>query len=71
MLIFRLYMEKFPLNMLTKLTGCRTSYFLYIHVSLCKTCDLRGGVIFGPQGHDLNKLGRGSLDDATNVISRL
>ena len=51
---WRLYMENFPLILLTKLTGCRT----YIHVSLCKTCGLQSGAIFGPQGHDLNKLGR-------------
>ena len=30
-----------------------------------------GGPIFSQQGHNLNKLGRGSLDDATNQISRL
>ena len=55
--------------MLTKLTGFRTSTFLFI--SLSKRCDLRGTASFGPQGHNLNKLGRGSLDDATNIISRL
>ena len=49
--------------MLTKLTGCRTS--------TNKTCDIRGGAIFGRQRHNLNKLGRGSQDDATNIISRL
>ena len=65
---FTLYMEKFQLIMLTKLTGCRTSTFLYI--SLDKTCDLRGGAISGPQVQDLNKLGRGSLD-ATYIISGL
>ena len=26
---------------------------------------------FWPQGHDLNKFGRGLLDDATNQISKL
>ena len=31
-----------------------------------KTCDH-----FDPQGHDLNKFGRNSLDYATNIISRL
>ena len=62
-------MEKFPLISLTKLTGCRTSTFLYI--SLSKTCEICGEVIFCPQGHNLNKLGRGSLDDATYKISRL
>ena len=36
-----------------------------LYISLCITCDLRGGAIFRPHGHDLNKLGRGSLDDAT------
>ena len=46
-----------------KLTGCRTS--------TNKTCDIHGGIIFGRQGHYLNKLGRGSQDDATNIISRL
>ena len=27
--------------------------------------------MFGRQRHNLNKLGRGSQDDATNIISRL
>ena len=58
-------MKKFPLIMLTKLTGCRT--FLYI--SLCKTCDPRGRASFGPQWHNLNNLNRGSLDDDTDIIS--
>ena len=49
--------------MLTKLTRCRTS--------ISKTCDIRGGAKFGPQMHALNKLGKGSLDDAINIISRL
>ena len=61
-------MEKVPLHMLTKLTGCSASTFLYI--SLFKTFDFQAGVTFGPQGHDLNKLGRGSLDDATYHGSR-
>ena len=40
------------------------SCFLYI--SLCKICDpLRLGH-FWPQGHNLNKLARGRLGDATN-----
>ena len=34
-------------------------------MSLSKTCDLRDGAIFGPQGHNLNKLGR--VDDATYI----
>ena len=46
----RLYKEKFLLIMLTKLTGCITSTFLYI--SLCKTCNFRGGAIFDILGHD-------------------
>ena len=54
----RLFMEKFLLIMMTKLTACRTITFLFIGLS--KTCD-----ISGPQGHDWNKFGRGSLDDAT------
>ena len=49
--------------MLTKLKGCRTS--------TNKTCDIRSGAIFGRQRHNFNKLGRGSQDDATNIISRL
>ena len=36
-----------------------------------KTSEIRGEAIFGWQGHNLNKLGRGSQDDATNIISRL
>ena len=30
-----------------------------------------GRPFFGPHGHNLNKLGRGSLDDATYILSRL
>ena len=46
--LLRLYMLKFPLIMLTKLTACRTS-FLYI--SLSKTCDLHGGArVLAPMG---------------------
>ena len=51
--------------MLTKLTGCRTSTLLYISPS--KTCDLHGRAIFGPQRHNLNKLGRGPLDYKHNI----
>ena len=47
----------------------RTPTFLYI--SLSKTCVIWGGAIFGHQGHNLNKFCRGSLDDATYIISRL
>ena len=36
------------------------------YISLCKRCDPRVG-----PGHDLNKLGRGLLDDATYQISML
>ena len=49
--------------MLTKLTGCRTS--------TNKTCDIHDGAILGRQIHNLNKVGRCSQDDATNIISRL
>ena len=35
-------------------------------MSLSKTCHLRGLAIFGPQGRNLNKLRRDSLDDATS-----
>ena len=48
----RLYMEKFPLIMLTKLTGCRSSTFLYM--SLSKMCDLQGMANFGLQGHNFS-----------------
>ena len=55
----RLYLEKFHLIMLTKLKGCRTSTFLYTRLS--KIFDLRGGAIFGPKVHNLNKLRRASF----------
>ena len=42
-----------------------------IFKSLCELCDLQDRVIFGPQGHNLSKLGRSLLDDATNIITRL
>ena len=61
----RLYMEKFSLIVLAKLTGCKTLTFLYACISLCKTCDPWGWAIFGPLWHNLNELNRGSLDDAT------
>ena len=35
-----------------------------------KTCDIRGGARFGRQRRILNKLGRGSQDNAINIISR-
>ena len=56
-------MEQFPFILLTKLTECRTSTFLYL--SLSKTCEMQGGDVFGPQGHNLTNFGRGSLGDAT------
>ena len=37
----KIYMKMIPLIMFTKLTGCKTSTFLYI--SLCKTSDLQEG----------------------------
>ena len=49
----------------------RLSHVFPIDISLCETCDPRGRPILWPQGHYLNKLGRGSLDDATYQISRL
>ena len=39
------------------------------YFSLCKTCDTKVGP-FWPKGHNLNKLGRGPLGDATIQISR-
>ena len=46
--------------------GFRKDFFM----SLCKICDPGPGH-FWPQGHNLNKLSGGSLDDATYQISRL
>ena len=47
--------------------GFRQEYFShYPYISLCKTCDPGGGTIFGPNGHNLDRLGKGPLDDATN-----
>ena len=40
-----------------------------LNISLCKTCYLQGGANFGPQRHNLNKLGRSSQDGATYIIS--
>ena len=36
-----------------------------------KTCDIDDGASFGRQIHNLNKVGRCSQDDATNIISML
>ena len=50
--------------------GFRQEIFsCFPYISLCKTCDSRGG-LFLTQGHYLNKLGRGPLGDATYEISR-
>ena len=46
-----------------KITGCRTS--------TNKSSDICDRAIFGCQGHNLNKLDRGSQDGATNIISKL
>ena len=52
----------------TKYQGSRSYGFrqedfvmFFPYISLCKTCDPRDGAIFGPQGHNLNKLGRGPV----------
>ena len=45
-------------------------FLCFPYISLCKTCDPRGGPIFA-KGHNLKKLGRGPLDDAIYQISRL
>ena len=39
------------------------------HISLCSICPRRG--LFLPPGYNLNKLGRGSLGDASYQMSRL
>ena len=46
--------------------GFRQEFFFHLspYISLCKTCDLRQGH-FWPPGHNLNKLGRSPLGDAT------
>ena len=46
--------------MVTKLTGCGTL--------ISKIYGIHGGSIFGPKRHNFNKLGKGSLDDATHLI---
>ena len=40
-----------------------------MYISLCKACDPREG-IFWPQGHNLNKLSRVPLVNASNQVSR-
>ena len=40
-------------------------------INLYKTCDPPGRAHFWPKGHNLNKLGRGPLGDATYKISLL
>ena len=37
----------------------------FFYIRLCKTDKPLGRGHFRPRGHDLNKLGRGSVDDAT------
>ena len=44
---------------------------MYSRTSTIQTSDIQGGAIFGRQQHNLNKLGRGSQDNVTNIISRL
>ena len=39
------------------------------YISLCKTCDPPEQAHFLTKGHNLNKLGRGPLGDATYYIS--
>ena len=48
----------------------REDFFMFPYISLCKTCDHRGGPFFAP-GDNLNKLGRGPLGDATYQILKL
>ena len=44
---------------------------VFSYINLCKTCDPPGRGHFWPWGHDLNKLGRGPLGDATYQILKL
>ena len=39
---------------------------MFPYISLYQTCDPPGGPIFWPQGHNLNNIGRGPVDNATN-----
>ena len=43
----------------------------YCIIIIYKTGDSWGGGFYWPQGHNLNKLGRGPLGNATNQIPRL
>ena len=45
-------------------------FHCFPYLSLCKTCDPRGGS-FWPQEQNLNKHGRAPLDDASYQISTL
>ena len=47
--------------------GFREEDFFHVarYISLCKTCEPRGQGHFSPLGYNLNKLGRGLLDDTT------
>ena len=44
---------------------------MFPYISQCKTYDPLGRVMIGPNGHNLNQLGRGPLGDATYQISKL
>ena len=44
---------------------------VFPYISLCKICDPRGEAVFWIKGHNLNKLVKGPLGDATYQISRL
>ena len=46
--------------------GFRKEDFFHVapYISQCETCDPRASY-FWPQGYNLNKIGRGLLDDAT------
>ena len=42
--------------------------FMFPYISLRKTCDPGAGHFFLPQRHNMNKLGKGPLGDATYQI---
>ena len=46
-------------------------FFTFRYMSLCNTCNPPGRSHFGPQGHYLNKRGRGLQDYTSNQILRL
>ena len=61
----------------TKFKGSRSygfrheDFYMFSLLILCKKCVSLDGAFFSPQGHNLNKLGKGPPVDATYQISKL